>query len=72
MNTECADLVLDRPALATAVVAAVATVAYLAIQLVLDGAVAPVETAAFALIFTVVYVGGNWYLGRQAREAATE
>mgnify|MGYP007008814846 CR=1 FL=1 len=59
---ESDDIAVERPILATAVVAAVATVAYVGVQLVLDGAVAAAETAAFVLIFTVVYVAGARYL----------
>ncbi len=59
-------VVEERPIVATALVAVVATAAYAGIQLVLDGSVAVAETASFVLIFTVVYVAGNRYLrGRQ-------
>ncbi|WP_123535060.1 hypothetical protein [Halosimplex salinum] len=62
MNVDADEFIDERPAAATAVVAAVATAAYAGIQLVLDGEVALAETAAFVLIFTLVYVGGNRYL----------
>ncbi|QPV64749.1 hypothetical protein I7X12_09155 [Halosimplex litoreum] len=62
MNMESDDIAVERPVLATVVVAAVATVAYLGVQLALDGAVAPAETASFVLIFTLVYVAGSRYL----------
>jgi hypothetical protein len=63
------DIVVDQPVVATAAVALVATVAYVGIQFVIDGVVAPVETAIFVAVFTAVYVGGNWYLRRREREA---
>jgi membrane protein implicated in regulation of membrane protease activity len=68
MNMDADDVVLDRPVLATAVVAAVAAVAYVAIQVVLGESVAPLETAVFVVVFTVVYVAGNRYLRRRERE----
>jgi predicted membrane-bound dolichyl-phosphate-mannose-protein mannosyltransferase len=66
MNMEADDIAVDRPAVATAVVALVAAVAYVGIQLAVDGQVAPVETATFVVVFTLVYVGGNRYLRRRA------
>lgn len=72
MNMEADDLLLERPVVATAAVAAIATVVYAGIQFVLDGAVAPVETAAFVLVFTLVYVGGNRYLRGRAADGDPE
>lgn len=66
MNMEADDLVVERPVASTLLVAAVATVAYVALQLVLDGVVAPLETVVFVALFTVVYVGGNWVLRQRA------
>lgn len=54
----------ERPVVAVAVAAVVATVVYLAIQLVMDGSIELVETAAFAIVFTGVYVA-FLYLRRQ-------
>jgi hypothetical protein len=71
MDTEADDILRERPVLATAAVAAVSALAYVAVQVVLDGVVDPVETAIFVLVFTLVYVGGNRYLrGRAADESA--
>jgi len=70
MNMDADDVVLDRPVLAAAVVATVAAVAYVGIQLVLGESVAPLETAVFVVVFTVVYVAGNRYL--RGRERADE
>jgi membrane protein implicated in regulation of membrane protease activity len=67
MNMEADDIVIDRPALATGVVAAVAAVAYVGIQVALGEAVAPLETAVFVVVFTAVYVAGNRYLRRRER-----
>jgi len=64
MNMEADDLLVDYPLGATVLVAAVATLAYVVLQLVLDGSVAALETAVFVVIFTAFYVGGNWYLRR--------
>lgn len=64
MNMESAEI-LDRPVVSTAIVAVVAALVYVGIQLALDGAVAPVETATFVGIFTAIYVGGNWVLREQ-------
>jgi len=61
-------LVADYPVASTALVAAVATLVYAGLQLALDGAVAPVETAMFVVVFTAVYVGGTWFL-RKRQEA---
>jgi membrane protein implicated in regulation of membrane protease activity len=74
MNMEADDVVVDRPVLATALVAAVAAIAYVGIQVVLGDAVAPLETAVFVVVFTTVYVAGNRYLrGRErAEETATD
>ncbi|WP_167837444.1 hypothetical protein [Halosimplex halophilum] len=63
------DIAVERPVLATVVVAAVAAVAYVGVQLVLDGAVAPAETASFVLIFTLVYVAGARYLRERSAES---
>ena len=68
MNMDADDVVLDRPVLATAMVAAVAAIAYVGIQVVLGEAVAPVETAVFVVVFTVVYVAGNRYLRSRERD----
>jgi predicted membrane-bound dolichyl-phosphate-mannose-protein mannosyltransferase len=67
MNMEADDVVVARPVVAVVLVAAVAAVTYVGIQLLLDGAIAPVETAVFVVVFTAVYVGGNWVLRRRAR-----
>ena len=68
MNMEADDVVVERPVVATALVAGVAAVAYVGIRLVLGRGIAPVETAVFVVVFTAVYVGGNWVLRRRARE----
>jgi len=68
MNMEADSVVAERPVVATVLVAVVATVAYVAIQLVLDGSVSPVETAVFTAVFTLVYVGGNYLLQRNGSE----
>lgn len=60
LNTD--PLVADHPVASTVLVAAVATLVYAGLQIVLDGAVATVETAIFVLVFTAVYVGGTWFL----------
>jgi hypothetical protein len=52
-----ADVLGERPALATGLVVAVSFAGYLALTIVLDGTVRPVESALFAVAFTVVYVG---------------
>ena len=65
---EADDVVVERPVVAMALVAGVAAVAYVGIRLVLDRGIAPVETAVFVVVFTAVYVGGNWVLRRRARE----
>ena len=71
MDMEADDILRERPVLATAAVAAVSALAYVAVQVVLGGVVDPVETAIFVLVFTLVYVGGNRYLrGRAADESA--
>lgn len=64
MNMEADDLLVDYPLGATVLVAAVATLVYVVLQLALDGSVATLETPVFVVIFTAVYVGGNWYLRR--------
>jgi len=66
MNMAADDIVVERPVVSTVLVAAVATLVYVVLQLLLDGFVDVVETAAFVGIFTVVYVGGNWLLRRRA------
>jgi len=66
MHTAADDIVVERPVVSTVLVAAVATLVYVVLQLLLDGFVDVVETAAFVGIFTVVYVGGNWLLRRRA------
>ena len=71
MDMEADDILRERPVLATAAVAAVSALAYVAVRVALDGVVDPVETAIFVLVFTLVYVGGNRYLrGRAADESA--
>ena len=72
MNMEADDIVVERPVVATVLVAAVAAVAYVGIQLLLDGAIAPVETAVFVVVFTAVYVGGNRVLRRRVRGGDAE
>ncbi|MFC7140782.1 hypothetical protein ACFQMA_13240 [Halosimplex aquaticum] len=62
MNVDVDAVVDERPVVATALVALVATAAYAGIQLVFDSSVAVAETASFGLIFTLVYVAGNRYL----------
>ena len=66
---EADDVVVDRPVLATAVVAVFATVAYVGVQVAFGDSVAPLETAIFVVVFTAVYVAGNRYLrGRERGE----
>ncbi|MFB6087203.1 MAG: hypothetical protein ABEJ85_01680 [Haloarculaceae archaeon] len=65
MNMEADDVLFERPVVATGLVALVAAIAYIGIQLVVDGAVAPVETATFVVVFTLVYVGGDRLLRRR-------
>ncbi|PSP67481.1 hypothetical protein BRC70_08080 [Halobacteriales archaeon QH_6_68_27] len=67
MNMEADDVVVERPVVATALVAGVAAVAYVGIRLVLGRGIAPVETAVFVVVFTAVYVGGNRVLRRHIR-----
>jgi len=67
MNMEADDVVVERPVVATALVAGVAAVAYVGIRLVLGRGIAPVETAVFVVVFTAVYVGGNRVLRRRVR-----
>jgi len=62
---EADDILVEQPVLATAIVAAGAALAYVGVQFVLDGAIAPVETAVFVVVFTAVYVLGNRYLRRR-------
>ncbi|MFB6139047.1 MAG: hypothetical protein ABEJ26_01270 [Halosimplex sp.] len=69
MNVEVDDLFDERPVVATVVVALVATVVYVAIQLVSAGGVALAETGTFVLVFTLVYVGGSRYLRGSGDEA---
>jgi hypothetical protein len=69
MNMESDDIAVERPVLATVFVAAVATAAYVGVQLALDGGVAPAETASFVLIFTLMYVAGARYLGGRTADA---
>ena len=64
---EADDVVVERPVVATALVAGVAAVAYVGIRLVLGRGIAPVETAVFVVVFTAVYVGGNRVLRRRVR-----
>jgi hypothetical protein len=54
----------QRPLLAVAIAAVVATVVYTAIQLVMEGGVDVIETAAFVIVFAGVYVA-FLYLRRQ-------
>lgn len=72
MNTEADDILVEQPVLATAIVAAGAAVAYAGVQVVLDGGVAPVETAVFVVVFTAVYVLGNRYLRQRAGDTTAE
>jgi membrane protein implicated in regulation of membrane protease activity len=72
MNMEADDVLVEQPLLATTIVAAGAAVAYAGVQLALDGAVAPLETAVFVVVFTAVYVLGNRYLRRRERDGTTE
>lgn len=58
----------QRPLVTVAVAAIVATVVYLVIQLVLDGQIDLVETGAFVLVFTGVYVA-FLYLGDRLESA---
>ncbi|ACV12379.1 hypothetical protein Huta_2212 [Halorhabdus utahensis DSM 12940] len=61
------DVPAEKPAVAVAISAVVATVVYLAIQLVMDGSINPVETAAFVIVFTGVYAA-FLYLRREIQE----
>lgn len=61
------DVPAENPAVAVAISAVVATVVYLAIQLVMDGTVDLVETAAFVIVFTGVYAA-FLYLRREIAE----
>ena len=72
MNMKADDIVVERPVVAVVLVAAVAAVTYVGIQLLLDGAIAPVETAVFVVVFTAVYVGGNRVLRRRVRGGDAE
>ena len=65
---EADDILVEQPVLATAIVAAGAAVAYVGVQLALDGGVAPLETSVFVVVFTAVYVLGNRYMRQRARE----
>ena len=68
MNMDADDIVLERPVIATFIVALVAALTYVGIQLALDGSVAPAETASFVLIFTIIYVAGNRFLRERAED----
>ena len=72
MNMEADDVAVERPVVATALVAGVAAVAYVGIRLVLGRGIAPVETAVFVVVFTAVYVGGNRVLRRRVRGGDAE
>ena len=72
MNMEADDVLLEQPVVATALVAAVATAAYVGVQAVLDGSVDALETVLFVVAFTLVYVAGNRYLRRRESEDATD
>ncbi|MFW5956169.1 MAG: hypothetical protein ACOCQY_02085 [Halorhabdus sp.] len=65
--TAISDVPSQMPWLAVAVSAVVATIVYLAIQLVIEGQIDVVETAAFVVIFTGVYAA-FLYLRRRIRE----
>lgn len=54
----------ERPLVAVALAAVVATVAYLGIQVVLAGQIDVIETAAFAIVFAGVYAA-FLYIRRQ-------
>lgn len=59
LNTDPAALdgvAAERPIVAIAIAAVVATVVYLALQLTTDGQIDLVETMAFTTVFTGVYV----------------
>ncbi|MFB6074089.1 MAG: hypothetical protein ABEJ89_03670 [Haloarculaceae archaeon] len=58
-----ADLFAASPVASVVIVAAVATVAYVLIQVILDGSVSVAETAAFVFVFTFVYAASRYYLG---------
>lgn len=72
MNVETGEIVVERPVVSAVIVALVAAVAYVGIQLVFDGAIAPLEAATFVAIFTVVYAGGNWMLRKRVLESQNE
>lgn len=72
MNMEADDILLEQPVVATALVAAVATAAYVGVQTALDGSVAVLETVLFVVAFTLVYVAGNRYLRSRESEDATD
>jgi membrane protein implicated in regulation of membrane protease activity len=69
MNMEADDVLVEQPVLATAIVAAGAAAAYVGVQVVLDGGVAPLETAVFVVVFTAVYVLGNRYMRQRADDS---
>ena len=69
---ESDEILLEQPIVATALVAAVATAAYVGVQAVLDGSVDALETVLFVVAFTLVYVAGNRYLRRRESEDATD
>ena len=71
MNMDADDILVEQPVLATAIVAAGAA-AYVGVQVVLDGGVAPLETAVFVVVFTAVYVLGNRYMRQRERDGTTE
>ncbi|MFB6150721.1 MAG: hypothetical protein ABEJ40_02835 [Haloarculaceae archaeon] len=66
MNMQADDVAVEYPVVTTVAVAVVATVVYVGIQLVLEGSVAVAETATFVLVFSLVYVGGTYYLRQRA------
>lgn len=59
----CTAVVEQRPALSLSIVVVVAAAAYAAIAAVMRGTVDPVETALFAVVFGVSYVGFAVYTG---------
>lgn len=65
--TSLSEVPAENPAIAVAISAVVATVVYLAIQLVMDGSVDLVETAAFVIVFAGVYAA-FLYLRRTMQE----
>jgi hypothetical protein len=53
-------ILTERPLLAGAVIALAAAVVWVGISFGLRDTVDPVETALFAVVFAVVYVGSNY------------